>query len=51
MPEHYANFLTFLEASAAKGEEERMNDAVERVTGQPPQDFDSFVQQHKAVWQ
>lgn len=51
MPEHYANFLTFLEASAARGEEERMNDAVERVTGRPPQKFDSFVQQNKAVWQ
>ena len=51
MPEHYARFLTFLEGSVAKGEEERMNDAVERVTGRPPQDFASFAQQHETVWQ
>jgi festuclavine dehydrogenase len=50
MPEHYAKFLTFLEGSAAKGEEERMNDAVERVTGRPSQNFDSFAQQHKMEW-
>jgi hypothetical protein len=51
MPEHYANFLTFLETSAAKGAEERMNDAVEELTGRPPQTFGSFAQQNKLVWE
>lgn len=51
LPEHYAKFLTFLEVSAAQGAEDRMDDAVERVTGRPPQNFDAFAQQHMAAWQ
>ncbi|OZJ04494.1 hypothetical protein BZG36_02663 [Bifiguratus adelaidae] len=51
LPEHYANFLTSLEVSAASGVEDRMNDAVERVTGRPSQKFDVFAQQHKTAWQ
>lgn len=51
LTEHSAKFLTFLEVSAAKGVEERMNDAVEKVTGQPPQSFDDFAQQKKSAWQ
>lgn len=51
LPEHYAKFLTFLEVSSANGAEDRMNDAVERVCGRPPQTFDAFAQQNKAVWQ
>lgn len=48
LPEHYAKFLTFLEVSAGNGDENRMNDAAERVTGRPPQTFDEFAQQCKA---
>lgn len=51
MPEHYAKFLTSLEVSARNGDENRMNDAVERVTGRPPQTFDEFTQQCKAAWE
>lgn len=50
LADHYAKFLTFLETSAATGVEERMNDAVEKVTGKPPQSFEDFAEQNKAVW-
>lgn len=50
VPEHFAKFLTYLEVSAAGGEEDRMNDAVEQVTGRPPKTFDTFAQENKAVW-
>jgi hypothetical protein len=51
MPEYYAKFLAFLEVSASAGEENSMNDTVERVTGRPPQTVESFAQQHKSAWQ
>lgn len=51
MPEHLATFLASLEARSATGMEERSNDAVERVTGRPPMDFDAWVQQNKAAFQ
>jgi len=51
LPEHYAKFLTWLETSTANGDEERMNDAVKRVTGRLPQSFDAFAQQNKSAWQ
>lgn len=51
LPEHYAKLLTSLEVSAADGVEDRINDAVERVTGRPPQKFDAFAQEHKTAWQ
>ena len=37
MPEQFARFMTSLEVSSANGMEDRMNDAVENVTGRPPQ--------------
>ena len=51
MPEHYAKMLSSIEVASANGAEERSNDAVERVTGRPPQTFDTWVQQNKAAWQ
>ena len=51
MPEHYAKFLTSLEVRSANGREGTMNDDIEKVTGRPPQKFDAFVQENKAVWQ
>ena len=51
VPEHYAIFLTSLEAGTAGGMEERSNDVVEKVTGRPAQTFDAWVQQNKVVWQ
>ena len=49
MPEHYAKFLASLEVRNANEREETMNDDVEKVTGRPPQKFDVFVQENKAV--
>ncbi|KAI9787066.1 MAG: hypothetical protein M1816_007737 [Peltula sp. TS41687] len=51
LPEHYAKLITFLEGTTANGHEERMNAAVERVTGRPPIKFDEFAQQNKTAWQ
>lgn len=51
MPKHYAKFLAFLEAGSATGMEERSNDAVQRVTGRPPMNFDAWVQQNKTAFQ
>lgn len=51
LQEHHAKFLTFLKVSSASGEEERMNDVVERSAGRPPLMFDTFAQQNKTVWQ
>jgi hypothetical protein len=51
LPEHFAKFLAHLEVSAAGGEEQRMNDTVDQVTGRPPKTFDTFAQENKAVWQ
>ena len=51
LPEFYAKFLASLEVGSAGGMEERVNDDVERVTGRPPQKFDDWVQENKAVWE
>lgn len=51
LPEHYAKVLSSLEVASAHGTEERMNDAVETLTGRPPQNFDAWVQQNKKAWQ
>jgi len=51
LPDHFARFMTNLEVLAKGGEEDRMNDAVEKVTGRPPKSFDTFAQENKAVWQ
>lgn len=42
--------MASLETLTAEKREERMNDTVEKVTGRPPQTFDSFVQENKSVW-
>jgi hypothetical protein len=49
-PEPTAQFMATLETMTAAGTEERMNDVVEKVTGRPPQTFDSFVQENKSAW-
>lgn len=51
LAEFHAKFLTSLEVASANGAEERTNDAVEQVTGRPPQKFDAWVQQKKRAWQ
>lgn len=51
LSDHYAKFLTSLELSAAGGEEDRMNDVVEKLTGRRPKHFGTFAQENMAVWQ
>ena len=43
LPKHLAKFLASIKAATANGAEERMNDVVEQVTGQPPKSFDTFA--------
>jgi hypothetical protein len=45
-----AQFMATLETMTAAGSEEGMNDAVEKVTGHPPQTFDAFARENKSVW-
>lgn len=51
MPQHLAKFLSHIEALCAQGFEERSGGDVEKVTGRPPQNFDTWVQHYKTVWQ
>jgi festuclavine dehydrogenase len=51
MPEHLAKILSALEASAADRKSETTNGVVEKVSGRPPQKFDSWVQENKVAWQ
>ena len=41
LPEHYAKFLPSIEVATVNGMEERLGDAMERVTGRSPQNFDA----------
>ena len=50
-PEHYAKLATSIEVRCAGGMEDRMSDAVETVTGRPPQKFDAWVQENMMIWQ
>lgn len=47
LPEFLAKMLTFLEDAASKGSEENLDDAVERVTGRAPANFDAFLRENK----
>ncbi|KAF9266121.1 NAD(P)-binding protein [Marasmius fiardii PR-910] len=50
-PEPYANFLAKIEAVFGSGRvKEVVYDDVQRVTGQPPESFDSFAERNKAIW-
>lgn len=51
LPDHFAKFFVWLEVRTANGDEERMNNAVEQLTGRPPKDFDTFAEENKAAWQ
>ncbi|GME28178.1 putative ergot alkaloid biosynthetic protein a protein [Neofusicoccum parvum] len=50
LPQHYADFLTSLEVMAAKNLEALEGNDVEKVTGRPPQSFDTFAEKNKAAW-
>lgn len=51
LPEGLAQFLAHIEVATSQGAEERMNDHVEKATGRPPQKFEDWVLENKAVWE
>lgn len=51
VPDRLAHVLTLLEVLTAGGGEARENDVVQKVTGRPPKNFDTFVQENKAAWE
>lgn len=51
VPGPFAELLTSFEVMTAGGGEARENDVVEEVTGRPPKNLDTFVQEYKAAWQ
>lgn len=51
VPDPLAEVLTSLEVITAGGGAIRANDVVEEVTGRPPKNFDTFVQENKAAWE
>lgn len=50
MPETYARLLVELDALIREGAEDRVTDTVQRITGRPPRDFESFARAHASVW-
>ncbi|KAI0901789.1 NAD(P)-binding protein [Annulohypoxylon nitens] len=50
LSDYFARFLTNLELLASKDFEKGTSDAVERVTGHPPQSFEKFAEANKAAW-
>ena len=50
MPDFIADFIVHLETMSASGEIEIMNDVVEKVTGQPPKSFDTWVMENVDTW-
>ncbi|KAK2807527.1 hypothetical protein FQN50_005395 [Emmonsiellopsis sp. PD_5] len=46
----YADMLAGMDVAISKGSEERMNDVVERVTGEKPKTFREFAEGVKGVW-
>ncbi|KAL9089281.1 MAG: hypothetical protein Q9165_005849 [Trypethelium subeluteriae] len=51
LPNHYAQLMVKLEALSRSGSENRMNDAVQQVTGREPTTFDRFAEESKGSWQ
>ncbi|KAK2772969.1 hypothetical protein FQN52_004803 [Onygenales sp. PD_12] len=47
----YADMLVGMDVAISKGSEERMNDVVERVTGEKPKTFREFAEGVKGVWE
>jgi hypothetical protein len=51
LPPPAAGFMAWLEKWTADGGEDRMNDAVEKVTGKAPKTLESWIQENKKYWQ
>ncbi|KAI0849457.1 NAD(P)-binding protein [Daldinia vernicosa] len=50
LSEYFARFLTRLEVMASQDFEKGTSNDVERVTGHPPQSFEKFAEENKAIW-
>lgn len=50
IPEPYARLLADLEDQIRRGDEGRVSDAVERITGTAPRSFEAFAREHAAHW-
>ncbi|WP_299153710.1 hypothetical protein [uncultured Tateyamaria sp.] len=50
LPEAYATTLATMDADIAVGSEDRVTDAVMRVTGHPPRSLLDFIADHTSVW-
>ncbi|KAK0109325.1 hypothetical protein ONS96_003144 [Cadophora gregata f. sp. sojae] len=49
-PPAAAGFMTWLESKTAGGSEAMTNDVVEQLTGRPPKNLDTFIQENKNTW-
>lgn len=50
LSKEYADGLAALDAAIAAGDENRVTDCVERLSGKPPVSFESFAREKQAVW-
>ncbi|KAL9044798.1 MAG: hypothetical protein Q9214_002087, partial [Letrouitia sp. 1 TL-2023] len=50
LPEPVAELVVTMEDLTSQGVEERMNDVVEKVTGQKPKSFDDMIGENLGVW-
>ena len=48
--EEHATFLGSLERVIKRGEEERLNDTVLKITGRPPRTFREYAEANKSEW-
>lgn len=51
LPRDYAAMLAAMDVAISHGAEDRVSDAVRRVTGRAPRDFTSFARESVAAWQ
>lgn len=50
IPERFAELLAGMDRDIARGSEDRVSDAVHRVTGRPPRSFADFAAAHADAW-
>ncbi|PVH80511.1 NAD(P)-binding protein [Cadophora sp. DSE1049] len=50
LPQAAAGFMAWLELNTAGGSEAMTNDVVEQLTGRPPKNLDTYIQENKNTW-
>jgi festuclavine dehydrogenase len=50
IPQYLAEYLSILDVGISEGSENRLNDAVEEVTGKPPGNFRDFAVENRQRW-